>query len=154
MHDAVPLGVVEAGQQPLEHAGDLRPVDVSPDERPQRSARRYSIAMYGAPVLLEEVVDGDDVRVGERARDARLRTNRRAADGSERVEQPQLLERDVALEVGLAGEVDDRHPAAADLAHDLVAVDPGERVAGGDRHRGHPIGCFHDPGARHPMSQW
>ena len=86
--------------------------------------------------------------------DARLAQERRAADGSERVERAQLLERDVAVEVGLAGEVDHGHPAAADLAQDLVAADPGERVAGGDRHRGHPIGCFHDPGARHPMSQW
>ena len=91
--------------------------------------------------------------VSDRA-DARLPHEARASDGSEPSNSAQLLERDVALEVGLAGEVDDGHPAVADLADDLVAVDPGQRVAGRDRHRGHPIGCFHDPGARHPMSQW
>ncbi len=92
--------------------------------------------------------------MGERRPDARLLHEPARRRRVRAVEQPQFLERDVALEVGLAGEVDDRHPAVADLAHDLVAVDPGKRVAGGDRHRGHPIGCFHDPGARHPMSQW
>ena len=35
----------------------------------------------------------------------------------------QLLERDLAIERGLAGEMDGRHAAAAELAHDLVAAD-------------------------------
>ena len=48
------------------------------------------------------------------------------------VEGPELLERDVAAEVGLAGEVHHRHAAAPDLAHDLVAADDARSVA----HRG------------------
>jgi hypothetical protein len=35
----------------------------------------------------------------------------------------ELLERDEAVEVGLAREVDHGHPAAADLTHDLVPPD-------------------------------
>src|SRR4029079_7729088 len=38
-------------------------------------------------------------------------------------ERAQFLERHPAVEIDLAGEVDDRHAAAADLAHDLVAPD-------------------------------
>ena len=40
-----------------------------------------------------------------------------------RVERAELLQRDEAVEVGLAGEVDHRHAAATDLAEDLVAAD-------------------------------
>ena len=36
---------------------------------------------------------------------------------------PELLERREAVEVELAGEVDARHAAAAELPHDLVAAD-------------------------------
>ena len=51
------------------------------------------------------------------------RRKRCANVGSDGVERAQLLERDDAVEVGLAREVDDRHAAAADLADDLVAAD-------------------------------
>ena len=51
------------------------------------------------------------------------RRKRCANDGSEAWNAPELLERDEAVEVGLAGEVDHRHAAATDLAQDLVAAD-------------------------------
>ena len=83
----------------------------------------YSIAMYGVPVVLEVVVDGDDVRVAQRAGHARLAQEALRERGIGRVERPELLERDEAVQVGLAGEVDQGHAAAADLAEDLVAPD-------------------------------
>ena len=55
--------------------------------------------------------------------DARLAQEALRERGVGGVEGGQLLERDEAVEVGLAREVDDRHPAAADLAQDLVAPD-------------------------------
>jgi hypothetical protein len=39
------------------------------------------------------------------------------------VERTELLERDVAVEIGLPREVDDRHPTATNLAHDFVSTD-------------------------------
>ena len=39
------------------------------------------------------------------------------------VQGAELLERGVAVEVELAGEVDARHAAAAEFTHDLVAAD-------------------------------
>src|SRR6185503_12987788 len=77
----------------------------------------------------EEVVDGDDVGMGQRTRDARLAykaLDERLVGGSERVE---LLERDPPIELGIVGEVHDRHPAPAHFAKHLVAHAPGYRGA-------------------------
>ena len=79
--------------------------------------------MYGDAVLLEEVVDRDDVRVAQRARDPRLADEalrERRVAGQERRE---LLQRDVAPEAGLAREVHDGHPAPPDLLDDPVRTD-------------------------------
>ena len=54
-------------------------------------------------------------------RDSRRKRCANAGVGG--VERGELLERDEAVEVGLAGEVDHRHAAATDLAEDLVAPD-------------------------------
>ena len=51
------------------------------------------------------------------------RRKRCANDGSDAWNAAELLERDEAVEVGLAREVDHGHAAAADLAEDLVAAD-------------------------------
>ena len=51
------------------------------------------------------------------------RRKRCANDGVGGVERAQLLERDEAVEVGLARQVHQRHAAAAELAEDLVAAD-------------------------------
>ena len=51
------------------------------------------------------------------------RRKRCANDGVGRVERAQLLERDEAVQVGLAREVDHRHAAASELAQDLVTAD-------------------------------
>ena len=51
------------------------------------------------------------------------RRKRCANAGSEAWNAAELLERDEAVEVGLAGEVDHGHAAAPDLAEDLVSPD-------------------------------
>ena len=122
MDDPVLLGVREPGEQPLEHAADLRQRHV-PDVRPQRAALDVLHRDVRRAVVLEVVVHGDDVRMAQRAGDARLAQEALRERGVRRVERRQLLERDEAVEVGLAREVDHRHAAAADLAEDLVAAD-------------------------------
>ena len=64
-----------------------------------------------------------DVRVVEPARDARLAQEARGEGGIGRVERRQLLQRDLAVEVGLPGEPDDGHAAAPDLLQELEAAD-------------------------------
>jgi hypothetical protein len=61
--------------------------------------------------------------MAQRAGDARLAQEALRERGVGRVERGELLERDEAVEVGLAGEIDHRHAAASDLAEDLVAAD-------------------------------
>ncbi len=82
----------------------------------------YSIAMYGRAVVLEVVVHGDDVRVAQRAGDARLAQEALRERRVRRMERAELLQRDEAVEVGLAREVDDGHAAAADVPEDLVTA--------------------------------
>ena len=49
------------------------------------------------------------------------RTKRSAKAGSARMKRRQFLQGDDAIEVGLPGEIDDCHPAAADLTDDVVS---------------------------------
>ena len=51
------------------------------------------------------------------------RRKRCANAGSDAWNAAELLERDEAVQVGLARQIDDRHPATADLTEDLVATD-------------------------------
>ena len=113
---------VSAGEQALEHAADLRQRH-PPDVRAQRAALDVLHRDVRRAVVLEVVVDRDDVRVAQRAGDARLAQEALGERRVGRVERAELLERDEAVEVGLAGEVHHRHAAAADLAEDLVAAD-------------------------------
>ena len=59
----------------------------------------------------------------QRAGDARLAQEALRERRVGRVERAELLERDVAVEVGLARQVDDGHAAAAELLQDLVPTD-------------------------------
>ena len=72
MDDPVLLGVREPGEQALEHAADLRRASVAPTYGPQRAALDVLHRDVRRAVVLEVVVHGDDVRVAERAGDARL----------------------------------------------------------------------------------
>ena len=116
------LGVGEPGEQALEHAADLRERQL-PHVRAQRAALDVLHRDVRRAVVLEVVVHGDDVRVAQRAGHARLAQEALRERRVRGVERAQLLERDEAVEVGLAREVDDRHAAAADLPQDLVAAD-------------------------------
>ena len=59
----------------------------------------------------------------QRAREPRLAHEAGGHLGVLAVQRAELLERRVAVEVELAGEVHARHAAAAELPHDLVAAD-------------------------------
>ena len=122
MDDPVLLGVREPGEQPSS-TPPIWASDMLPTYGRSEPRSTYSIAMYGVPVVLEVVVHGDDVRVAQRPGDARLAQEALGERGVGRVEGRELLQRDEAVEVGLPGEVDHGHAAAADLAEDLVAAD-------------------------------
>ena len=122
MDDAVRFRVSEAGEQALEHAADLRQVHPA-DVRAQRAALDVLHRDVRRAVVLEVVVHGDDVRVRQRTRHARLAQEALGEGGIGGVERAELLERHEPIEVGLAGEVHHRHAAATHLSEDLVAAD-------------------------------
>ena len=120
MDDPARLRVREPGQDALQHARDLRQLEVA-DERAQRAALDVLHRDVRRPLVLEEVVDGDDVGVAQRAGDARLAHEALGEGRVCGVKRRQLLQRDDAVEVGLTREIDDGHPAAADLTDDVVS---------------------------------
>jgi hypothetical protein len=61
--------------------------------------------------------------VAQRAGETRLPEEPLDHVGVSGAKRGELLERDEAVEVGLAREVHHGHPAAADLTHDLVPPD-------------------------------
>ena len=120
MDDAAVLGAGQRGEDALEHAGGLRERERA-DVGPQRPARDVLHRDVADAVTLEEVEHGDDVRVRERAGEARL-AQEAAHDGRVARLRVQFLQRHPAVEIRLPREVDDGHPAAPELAADLVAV--------------------------------
>ena len=120
--DAACLGVRKARQQSLEDADHLRKRQPG-DHRPQRSALQVLHRDEGRPLVLEVVVHRHDVRMAERAGDVRLANEPLGECGIGGVERGELLQRHVAVEVGLPGEIDDGHPAATNLSQHLVASD-------------------------------
>ena len=120
--DAVLLRVGEPGEQALEHAADLRQGHLA-DVRAQRAALDVLHRDVRRAVVLEVVVHGDDVRMAQRAGHARLAQEALGERRVGGVEGAQLLERDEAVQVGLARQVHERHAAAPQLAQDLVSAD-------------------------------
>ena len=120
--DALRGRLGEAAEHALEHAGDVRERQPA-DERPQRPALEVLHRDERHAVVLEVLDHRHHARVVERAADARLLQEAIGERGVGGVRGVQLLQRDLAVERGLAGEVDGRHAAAAKLAHDLVAAD-------------------------------
>ena len=88
-----------------------------------------------------------DVRVVERSGDARLAQEARGEGRIGRVERRELLQRDLAVEVGLAREPDDGHAAAADLAQELEAADRAQDVGHWSQYddRRAPLACDRAP---------
>jgi hypothetical protein len=119
--DAVLLAVGEPRQQALEHPADLRHRHLA-DVRAQRAALDVLHRDVRRALVLEVIVHGHDVRVAQRARDTRLAHESLRERGIGRMERAELLERHEAVEVGLTGQEHQRHPAAAQLAEDLVAT--------------------------------
>jgi hypothetical protein len=87
--------------------------------------------VHGAAVV--EAVDVADVGVAERGEELRFATEagEPLAVGGKRLRQN--LERDVAIEFGVAGAIDLAHAARANQRDDLVRA---ERRAGRERHEG------------------
>ena len=119
--DPAALRVRQAREQALEHAhrlGDREVVQVLA----QASALDVLHRDVRPALVLEVVEHRDDVRMVQRPGELRLAREARREDAlvgdAEAVE---LLQRDLALEAGLAGEVDRRHPALADPTQDLIA---------------------------------
>ena len=119
MDDATRLGVRKAGEQPFEHARDLRQAELV-HERAQRSALDVLHGDERGALVLEVVEHRDDVRMAERRDEPRLpqETLRERRVGL--VKPRELLQRDVAIELGLARQVDDCHTASPDLAQQLI----------------------------------
>ncbi|MFO1077572.1 MAG: hypothetical protein U1E73_07585 [Planctomycetota bacterium] len=84
--------------------------------------------------VVDDAVDGDDVFVADLGERARLLQEAAPALRRQPERVRQHLQRDLAVELLLAGEVDGAHAAAADLAHDLVAEQrrPSGLAAAGD----------------------
>jgi hypothetical protein len=122
MHDAGLLGMRETREQPVEDAGGLR-VAHPPDVRAQRSALQVLHRDHRSAVPFKEVVHRDDVRMAERRGHARLAHKPPRVRRIRRVKRQQLLQRDKAAKIGLASEMHDRHPAAPELAHNLIPAD-------------------------------
>ena len=103
------------------------PPTCSSDRRPTYGRSDAALEVLhrdvGRAAALEVVVDRDDVRVAERAGEPGLAQEAAGDGGLGALQERELLERDVAVELALAGEVDGRHAAAADLAEDLVSAD-------------------------------
>jgi hypothetical protein len=85
--------------------------------------------------VLEVVVHGDDVRVAQRAGDARLAAEAARDGGLADGKPAQLLEGDEAIELGLAGEVHGGHPPAPEDRQKLVAADDPRGSGSGSRAR-------------------
>ena len=73
--------------------------------------------------MLEVLVDRDDVRVAQRAGKVGLAEETLRPVGVVSVKPGELFQGHTAVQSLLAGEVDDRHPAPAQLAEHLVPFD-------------------------------
>ena len=100
------------------------------------SPSTYSKTMYGAAVLLAGVDDADDVGVAELGDGAGFAAEALELVGVGRDLAVHELDRDAALEHGVEGAVDRRHPARADLG-----VEPVPAVELHADEGAHPLSC-------------
>ena len=112
----------ERGEQAVEYADHLRQGQRA-DERPQRAALEVLHGDVRLPLLMDEVEHRHDARVAQRTCDTRFPDEPLGERLVRGMEGRELLERDVASERRLAREVHDGHPAAPELANDLVGPD-------------------------------
>ena len=115
----------------VERRGDLRRIleRLGHRQRPSRDQRIEPRAVHQLhrderrPVVLVDVVDGDDVRVVEGRGGARFLDEPAVAIGIGRRFGRQHLDRDRAPEPGVVGGVNNAHAAAADLGVDAIVGD-------------------------------
>ena len=100
VHDPVPLAVRQPRQDALEHSGDLRHREAA-DVLAQRAVGEVLHGDVGHRPVLEELVDGDDVGVVHRSRQAGLLHEALGEARVGQVEGRELLERDVSLQIPL-----------------------------------------------------
>ena len=79
---------------------------------------------------LAEVVNGEDVRMRERGDCLRLALEAREAFGVRDKSSGQHLDRDVAIELRVAGAIHLAHAAGAERRQDFVGPEPGAGVRG------------------------
>jgi hypothetical protein len=124
VHDALAMREVEAGADLLEVGELVAEGEWLPaaDDVGQRMAVHVFHRHERLVLMLADVVDGDDVVVTEVGSGPRLAEETlQQLFIEERIAQH--LDRQQAVEIGVAREVDRAHAAMADAADDLVLVD-------------------------------
>ena len=118
------VGVVEGAPDLLQQLGHVVGMEggVGGDDLLQRLPAHELHDDEGRAVVLADVIDVDDVRVGEGGGRARLALEAGAEAGIGGELRPRRLDRHVATEEEIVTEVDDRHPALAEAAADAVAT--------------------------------
>ena len=126
--DAALVGGVEALGDlhgDLERRGERQ--GAAEDPLGERLALQVLHDQEGRAVVLADVEQGADARVGERRQGARLALEARPAVGVRGQGGRQHLDGDGAVETGIPGAIDLAHPARADGARDLVRPEPHSR---------------------------
>ena len=116
--------VVERAADLLQQLGHVVGVErgVGGDDLLQRLPAHQLHDDEGRAVVLADVIDVDDVRVGEGGGGARLAFEAGAEAGIGGELRPRRLDRHVTAEEEVVTEVDDRHPALAEATADAIAT--------------------------------
>src|SRR5215218_5207625 len=118
------VGVVEGATDLLKQLGHVVGMEggVGGDDGFQRLPAHELHDDEGRAVILADVIDIDDVRVGEGSGGARLAFETSAEAGIGGELRPRRLDGHVATEEEIVTEIDDRHAALAEAAADAVAT--------------------------------
>ena len=123
MHDAGGVGHRQGARQLPSEPGQRAGVDGFADQRGQRSAFHELHGQEAAIAQIADGVDRDDVGVIERRRGPRLVLEAPHRVGVAGERGPEQLDRDLAAKLGIVGQVDLTHAAAADERHHVVGAD-------------------------------
>ena len=123
MDDAGGVGHRQRARQLPSEPGQRAGVDGCADQRGQRSPFHELHGQEAAIAQIADGVDRDDVGVIERRRGPRLVLEAPHRVGVARERGPEQLERDLAAELGILGQVDLTHTAAADERDHVVGAD-------------------------------
>ena len=123
MHDARGVGHRQGARQLPSEAGQRAGVEGFADQRGQRSSFHELHGEEAAIAQIADGVDRDDVGVIERRRGPRLVLEAPHRVGVAGERGPEQLDRDLAAKLGIVGQVDLTHAAAADERHHVVGAD-------------------------------